>query len=1063
MKFIEKTKGAVSLFLVIVLLPVLSFAGVFIDLARVEVAQESVVSAADLALNTVLSKYDSQLKDYFGLFGSAQDMDDVIGVAKQYFKDCMISAGVDTSEAGEYADNIADAFLGDDDIRDMLQLSVDGEVSIKPVKNSGLDNPAMLKKGVIEFMKYRAPINKVADLFSSITDADIEEQMNNVSKEATMTEKKKKFYEAEEELLKQAKKAYKAIEEYKNYTTWTGKKIGDESFLNDLSNFLEKPDGSNDFETIYKDAHRRMTKDLYTTHDSNENLIALIKPKYYTKNWTNKTYSDSKQATEKQVKSALTLYNSALNNYYNKRSALGTAWESVGARKNSDYNIQYWVVLTNKCSKAYSEYVSAASNVIKRSVAVKNAVTYAKEGVMDAKVYYTKYSNSKVSYTRDSSGNVTLQEVYDKLTGLGYESQAKNGGSPSYKNVTNQAYSLSNNSTIAQNLRTDNVKEIYNIRNKVNKYCKDFESAANLAKTAKEETNKLTSLLQKYKKAFKAWDTAANDAELNDSELACGGTDSNGNTFKGDRQVIAELKKTGIEHFSEKAVTELVDRLKNIETALDTFKKDLKNIKYNGTPIINISSYSKFYSACKLSKSKIVRNNGQLDEYAKTSFSFSIGEQIQRVEIYDRDVSQFDGGTYYAIGNNTHFDITKKQPELYTWMVKTFSGKKPNVTLNESTHGFNVSDEGSADKADEAIDKKSEDTSNVETGESLKGKNFSEWKGSALPSAGNFEDVEATKITTKLTEVANFTKDIFSNFSGTFKNSLVKMRDDLFMLDYTMNMFTYDTFEKEICYSMLSESQQKGLTPIEAKDLYPSKDWSTADEAKTLTLTPKNSKNNWAYGGEVEYILYGSGTNALNKGKAYGNIFLIRYALNIAPVFKAYENDFVVQAVARALELWAHIPAKLTTTIICLAITAAEAATDISYLRWGIPVFLIKNENQIVCSYEKVFTGGADKGVADQKGIKLQYTDYIMIFMYIKLLGSEENNLYLRMGDVIQANMSLYGDSKYSLSKAKVYYSLKADVTVAPMWSNILAISDMGDLSSAENWRKININISRGY
>ena len=308
-----------------------------------------------------------------------------------------------------------------------------------------------------------------------------------------------------------------------------------------------------------------------------------------------------------------------------------------------------------------------------------------------------------------------------------------------------------------------------------------------------------------------------------------------------------------------------------------------------------------------------------------------------------------------------------------------------------------------------------------------------------------------------------FTKDIFSNFSGTFKNSLVKMRDDLFMLDYTMNMFTYDTFEKEICYSMLSESQQKGLTPSKAKSLYASKDWSTADEAKTLTLTPKNSENNWAYGGEVEYILYGSGTNSLNKGKAYGNIFLIRYALDIAPVFKEYQKDPVVVAVATALELLAHIPSKLTTTVICLAITAAEAAMDISYLRWGIPVLLIKNGNQLVCNYEKIFTGGSENTVTDDKGIKLQYTDYIMIFMYIKLLGSEENNLYLRMGDVIQANMSLYGDSKYSLSKAKVYYSLKADVTVAPMWSNILAISDMGDLSSAENWRKISINISRGY
>lgn len=1066
MKIFNDTKGAVSLFLVIVLLPTLSFAGVFIDLARTKIAEETVTSAADLALNTLLSNYDSDLKDYFGLFGSTQSTEDIISVAKQYFADCMISAGVDTSQAYANAQSITDTFFGEDDIRDMLQLSVDGDVKIEPVKNSALDNPAMLKKNVIEFMKYRAPVNAVADLFSNITDSGVEEQMNNVSKETEMTNKKKEFYEAEEALIEQAEKAYNAIKKYKDYKTKTGHKIGDENYLNSLSDFLEKPDGSNDFQTIYKNAHTKMTKDLFTTHDSSGILKTLIKPKYYSKSYSSTTYSDNKKASADKVKAALTNYNNAILNYYTKRSALNSAWNSIGWKQNSDYDIQYWVNLTDKCSSSYTNYVNAAYNLIKQSEIVKNAITYASEGVLEEKVHYTKYSNSYATYEKDDSGYVSLKGIYDGLTNIGIETEVINGGTSSYKNITSQSYSLSNNNSISQRLRTDNLNSVYHVRNKANDYSNDLSSVAELAKKAKEETNKLKSLLEAYKNAFAAWDKAANDPELDDSVLACGDDKTDDKTegkTEGDRKTILKLKQTGIEHFSEESVVELVNRLKGIQTAQETFSKDIKAIKYNGTSIINVYDYTSFYKACKLSAASIAVKESSLNNYANSSFSFTIGKQIQRIEIYDKVLSTFDDGEAYMIGLNNHFDITKNEPELYTWMVKTFDGPKPSMSLNESQHGFNVSDESSADDADSKIDGKAEDTSNVETGESLTGKNFSEWKGAALPSGGEFQDVDAGSLSNKLSEVSSFVSDIFSNFSGTFKNSLVNMRDDLFALDYIMNMFTYDTFEKELSYDMLNESQQKGLTPTKAQSLYSKVDWTKSEDADTLTLTPKNKDNNWAYGSEVEYILYGSATNSANKAKAYGNIYLIRYALDLSPVFQEYQNDMIVKAVATVLELWAHIPSKLTITMICLAITAAEAAMDLSYIRWGIPVLLIKTGDDLICSYKKLFSEGADNTVEDNGGIKLQYTDYIMIFMFIKLIGAEENNLYLRMGDVIQANMSLYGNSKFALSKAHTYYTLSATVKVAPMWSRILSVSEMGDMTASDSWRTINIKLTRGY
>ncbi len=54
-------KGAITVFLTVILVPCLVFASVFTDLSRVELAKARAVSAADLSLNAVLANYDPDL------------------------------------------------------------------------------------------------------------------------------------------------------------------------------------------------------------------------------------------------------------------------------------------------------------------------------------------------------------------------------------------------------------------------------------------------------------------------------------------------------------------------------------------------------------------------------------------------------------------------------------------------------------------------------------------------------------------------------------------------------------------------------------------------------------------------------------------------------------------------------------------------------------------------------------------------------------------------------------------------------------------------------------------
>lgn len=1065
MRFWKKTRGAISIFLVIILLPTMTMAGLFLDISRVKMAEEVVATSADLAINTVLSEYDKNLKDYFGLLASCQNTKDVIDISKQYFVDSMVSAGMSTSAAETYADNIMDAFVGDEDIRDMLQLSIDGDVKIQASSNGAMNNPALLKEGIVEFMKYRAPVNGAASLFEKLTNSEVTEQVQNASKETTMIEKREAFFEAEKKLIKQAEKAYKAIKKYENFTTWTGNKIVEEAFIGDMSTFLAKPDSSgDDFRTVFKNAHTKMVMNLYNTHNSDETYsITLLKKTSITPQGAVTTYSENNRPSADDIQSLINDFNTKLVNYINAQSNLNTAWNKVGKKLSSDYPIQYWVQLTNKCSSSYGTYVSATQNVWKAANKLENAVQNAESDVMNTLI--TKPANSYVSFTVDATNKLSMQSAYDVLIekyNSSYRAEVTGGGSSAYKNINTQITSVDTQAN-AQKLRVDSVSNIFEIRNKVNKYQKDFDDAKALAKTAKDETNKLKNLLKKYKEAFSAWKTAAFDSELNDSELAC-------NTTNGDRKQIQELEATGIEKFSEQSVTDLTTRLGNIETLCKTFRDDLKEIKYKNTKVINISNFTKFYNAANLNSSKIVRTESTLKEYCNSSFSFSIGTEIQRIEIKDnRTSTDLDDGDAYVITDSYHPNIQKTSLELYEWMKKTFDKKSGGAnTLTASQTGFDVTDESSAESANSTMESKSEDASGVNTEGNAKAKNFKDWTGATLPSKDKGAP-EAQTVTAKISEVATFASKIFSNFSETFSNSVKNTRDDIFMVDYLMSMFTYDTFNNEGYYGQLSDEAKNSINAVNASSKYTDtikNNWESSDDYKTLTLTPRDSKNHWAYGGEIEYILYGNDTDAANKTAAYAQIYMIRYAMDVSAVFQNYWDDPILVLVADTLQALAYIPASLTKTLACLAITAAEAGVDIATLKQGIPVVLWKTDDDLVCNYENVFKGtaqGTAQSITDDM-IALQYSDYLKIFIFIKLIGQDENLIYARTGDVIQANMTLAsGKSDYALSKAKVFYDLDAKVLVEPMWSRLLAIDSVGDLTTQNNWRTIHVKIKRGY
>lgn len=1103
MNFLYKSRGAISIFMVIIMLPMLTLAGVYVDMARTKLAQELAVSSADLALNTVLTEYDKDLKDFYGLIASAQDVGDVMDAAEEYFLSSMVSAGVNVTDAQIYVDNVMDAFVGDQDVRDLLQISVvpneEGESMIAPAKDGTLENPAMIKNGIVEFMKYRAPVDGVEKILEKFMNDEITKQLENSGHEAKMIEAREAFYDAEKKLIKQAEKAYKAIKEYLNLSTHKNLKISDEKYLDELAWFVEAPNGKGEgegqgsFTKIYKEAHIRMVKNYYNTRNSNTTYsLTLLRQSYFEGDDPQNVFSSQFPASETKIERRLKEFNTALSDYLSAKDNLVSAWNGFGSYNSStDWHVQYWVQLTKRVGTQYSKYVTKAETLREEYRKLENAVTYAEvtdeKDAMDEKMLKPYSAYVKNFPATDNLGRLTLQQVYDTLidyfdANLYYELEQVSGCT-AYRNINNAISNVSSAYGVNDNLDITKVNYIYTVAVEMNKYIGDLEDGEDKAETAASEVEKLAGLLKKYKEAFDKWDKLANDPEMDDSEIATAEPPATANpTAKdyelqgGDRRQIAYWKRNGIEHFSAASVTDLTGRLENIETVCKTFKEDLEKIKYRGTKISKITNFKAFRDAAKpLSDNRIVVNKSALEAYANESFEFSMPANIQRVEIHDNvNDAVFSRDGYYYISQRYHLMLDMTQHDLLDWMRAKFDATPSGTQVSafESGLGKDIKDEGSAEDADKELGKQKEET-DPKAGEGNATKNnIGSWDGKAIPSKNQSYKVEDKTVSAKISEAADYALSLFTDFKKTFSKGLVNMRDDLFTLDYCFSMFTHDTFEKELYYANVEESSQSKVKPANANDkgYYTSavkEKWMDSDEVKTPTLRMRNETNNWAYCSEIEYILYGNTTNSKNKSTAYANIYFIRYALDLAPVFKMYWNDELVVAIANALQAFAYIPAGITKTIICLAITAGEAGMDVSYLKAGIPVLIYKNKDgDIFCNYQAIFTGGSgNENVVNDNRPTLQYSDYLKLFFFLKLIGDGEQSIYARIGDIVMINTATATGQKkdYTFSKSTVAYSFNATVQIEPMWSRLLAIDDVGDLSTAEGWRTFSLHTMSGY
>lgn len=1088
-KFLKCSKGAIAVFLAIIVIPLITLTSIFVDSSKVVLARALAESSGDLALNTILTNYDTQLNEYFGLIASCQSMDDAYDLAAKFFEESMMSAATDMVNQSGLSYQLS-KIGSKKSYTDFLGLTVSGEngVEAKALDNGSLANPAVLKKQIVEFNKYRAPINTAVDLLNWFTKA--KEQIDELEEITEMTDKKNEFYEDESGLVDSLKKLRDEL------LVYDGKGINS-AYIAQLQDFL-KTDG--EIDSFYKDLHTKIIFDYLNVYNSEGKHIEsswgklpseFVSEKYKEIDVSvateNGTETKKVPDIEYEIKECL----AACQKFKEKETEFLKMLINNGiiddnckdiyeSKKGSIYNVQYWA-LTEKAlqdnKQTIEEFTAEYNNMNIRFKKVNACI----------KKYNSLDSNIRDAYEKKRGYTGPYSLIYSYINYKGttcyidrsandynghvdainnFVNNANKGDGPTeYNDLRNRLNGMYSNITNGTDeyKKNGNIKkatadaQVANYSQKLNDYKSTLQDGAEIIQNCINITSSLEDKLEDYNKSFKEWDNSV--GVLSGSKQDIVKTDENeisqkkGNSGNGkdvDRNDALLSKVTS------QQIKELETRLTEVKTLLDNGIKAIDELKYCDKKVIEIDSVAVATDAVKSAAEK--------SNVSYNSFFNSDIEKLEKVRTFNTP-----NDSAFTVTNSNNPDLSVNEPELRKNIYEYFAEQEKNKS--------GETEEEAEKKEKEAKDKKkdlkdsSEKEGDFETSAATNASSNEIKDAENLPSSG---ETTANKNASKTSDLTSITETVHNLFTNLGEN----VRDDLLITDYIMRMFSYDTFEEELLIDCATDNKYKLSTITDwnnnratyTKTMEENATESSWSYNKNLRNIKIDANTSWSYLNEVEYILYG-GKNADNKLTAACYIYAIRVACNLVPVFSHFWKDASVIGLATSLSAatCGVLPVSLIKLLICLTLTLVESGIDMKYIKAGFGVKFFKDENSLFTNFSVSDLTGSESdnskavGVGVNKGF-FQYSDYLQFFVLLKTMGTQgESDVLRRTGDVIQVNMKCHNED-FLLINSQVYFNISAEVSVKPlMLSQPINASDSNPFTKLNEIVKFTYNMTRGY
>ncbi|MFI3170048.1 MAG: DUF5702 domain-containing protein [Faecalibacterium sp.] len=1091
----DGSPGFVCVFLAIVMVPCITFTCLFADLSRVQLSAALAESSADLALNNTLVNYDQELEQYYGLIASCQDMDEYYTTTSQFFTAMLKSQGLSDEETAlfdSYLKDIIAQYQGVDAVS-FLATDIEGDVTVEAVGDGLGDSAALIQDQIVEFMKYRGPIEITTGLvarLSSMTvgDQTIVEQITEASEDEPVQEAKQEYAETQGELLEAMYNTYMAIKTYE-----------DAQIAGSSPTYSGYTDMQEDLKNIWTD-YASMTELIVQYYANSSGLTAAVAPSA-SLNSSAKSKEDvgtrveipqptaepdedaDPEATpaptpepeikyymkESTVSSKLSTIDSSIETITTNAQAAYEAFSAIESPEgNTTVNpVQYCLKLQelNAAGNYISKIASAASDLVSAyeyicaSANCDDNPNSSTDDTLRASIATAKAkAESTVSTYLSGSGNNNFRSIVVYYATLSAEVKTE---------VDNQSYTfeslyLDDNVTVATFVsavssylttqKTYYQDRIDELEVAINGSSWSFLSGSNGVKSLEA----LEDLAVKFQTDRDAWGDAAEDAgtTYGEEERAL---------YDGEDENSAESEKAAAA-VTDTSVKELKDRLENIQTEMQNLCDAIDAFTYNGTKIANISSAS---TAIQKAKNGITTSSIGLYFSENETYAENIAASL---------ISPAQTAIYTPASQVESNDpvLTNNTPSLYQYMKDQFGGSEDDIASEKSSNDSR--NDAYASAAQDAQDDANEPNT---------------VSNNQIVDDYDTDAVNAISALSGTLTVMTCLLDL--NFSA--------IRDNIYVAEYVMDMFSYSSYESEGKYNLLQvehngEYNGEPITLSNQEAAYESvkADWEEEDVTKittnkTLTNIMINTTNNAAYAAEVEYVLYGGQgvTNRQTIIRAYADIFALRLAANTLSGFKLYytvDQDssltaLMIESIASAIVVATSgvVPVALTKSILIVTLATMESANDLNRLKNGIPVSLIKLEeddwffNISVDANDdsggkNASFGGVEQPV-DENG--LFYSDYLYLFLLVNL-GSEAtaNDMLLRIGEIIETNMRFHpdGDEDYDLASAYQYFQLSAKLKVDPLMIDLPIIeqtTSWEEFKESDTWCTYEISVIRGY
>lgn len=906
MKLFQKKDGAVSVFLAIILIPMMIVASIMIDYGRVQLGSAMASSAGDLTLNTALSEYDNVLKDIYGLFATSQSNEELLDSLEEYYTSSIIAQGIPKADADDYVGQIMDMIKGvaNGSSSDFMNMSVT-DFNVNEPSQGSLVNPTLLRGQIVNFMKFRAPINGGMALLESL------KSFSNLGKQMKLVEDKQNYYDEHASVLEHCEKAWGYMEVYLFHCK-------DASYFKDTKAIL---DGYN---KRYKNINDNMIKRYYNENE----CFHVYNTCSYILQDNNKIWSlvfNGEEVQKPTVYNNQKVENTDIEQLFQNFSFILDDIEDGNFSTPNPYDVDgvneiQVVIQFNYDSDSYNK--NPKSQYSKK---IKNLFVayYSLKDMYDALTDEQKalrVDNTGFTITEDESLSQTVEEKFNSFTNKFNEIMDK------YK------------------IFTDNVTDYFNEYDKnftdtkidVNRSISDISKEINVIKTnlceAKEALSNCNNELQlimnevnpqnsssDLQKALKSWKTAANDSAIANDSLA--------------QQDQAEIAH--IENFIK------YEDVKTLHDRVEAAKSEIQN----EIDQINTFKYCDVYIG-DLKKISDVKN--AIEGKLKTPIPFIEYELNNLAENF---FAEYKSGTFISEWKDQSKSpvFSDSQPRFYTYLYKNYHKeneeyKKDNdsINANQTKNAKNQSDDNEKNIKNAGEESKNSAKNGNATQSENVLKYFSE-NGLTAPSnsdlykgiiSGEYnipnvsmEDVDNNKSSGGIS-------GLFAGISDKLKSAAVDIRDYIYIEQYVMGMFSYNTYEKEI------------KDKLDKNEQYESK-------SVSLTKTPINKENNYSYLKEVEYIVYG-GDNCTTK--TYSTIYAIRVAMNSIYAFTNSEIRNGAYSIAMSIfgtpPLTPLVPVAQVAIIVAVAL--AESGIDLMYIKEGKAVPLFKDKNTWSLSFDNL-------------------------------------------------------------------------------------------------------------